>query len=83
MLCGYEGLYMPVNRFDPNVATRYRAGIFGGSEMAVSAVDYDALLALYNDERQARKDDAREFQRELRDAYAEGDYNARNEPGTY
>lgn len=62
-------------RFDPNNVLRgdpYDCGLIDDPNgTCVYAKDYDALLALYNAERQARKDDAKEFQREARDIAAE------------
>jgi len=71
-------------RFDPKTVRRYKPIEY--DEMPSNMVkgdDYDSLLDLYNAEREARKEDAKQFQRDLRDAYAEGDYNARNDAGTY
>jgi hypothetical protein len=60
-------------RFDPTSIERFNParGLSGKDEPFVRSSDYDALLALYNAEREARKDDAREHSRELRDAVAE------------
>lgn len=78
-------------RFDPKAVERYTShgmnakstGDVLFNKEVVLAEEYDKLLALYNQEREARKEDAKQFQRDLRDAYAEGDYNARNDAGTY
>lgn len=77
--------------FDPKTVKRYIQGSDyrmleseeGETAEFVKSSDYDALLALYGQERQDRRDDAKQFQRDIRDAYAEGDYNARNDAGTY
>lgn len=70
-------------RFDPKTVNRWSPveGQLLHQSVAgwyVNAADYDKLLALYEQERKARQEDAKDFGRQIRDAYAEGAYNARN-----